>query len=279
MFSRERGMSQWLKTRYTSYVDLEYEIRTPLELPVEVIAHLNSKVGTQGPYIQNTPYPSWTAENIIDLAKLRQFLTTYSLTTYWGPAHWNDKSGWGHVLVITPQVLLEVKEILNDQLRVVYQEVHNTPCLIWRMDQAQGTDLAPDDFYSLLNEIRLRLKEYPVIPHLVNEWAPDEDPVYFHYNSVAIAPTANKFDLMRFYQIDGANYGLSTEDIIKEMMLLDRKYGVDFIGPADIQLKRVPNKEELHELESWYGSFCPEGAYQPEFMNDLAKGRIGLGWD
>jgi len=164
-------------------------------------------------------------------------------------------------------------------LRIAYQEDHRTPCLIWRMDQAREAFLSRDDFYGLLIEVRLKLEGYPVVPHLVNHWTPDEDPVYFYYNSIAIAPTANKFDLMRFYEIDGANYGLSTENIINEIMLLDRKYGVDFIGPTDIELGRVPNREELSELESWYGSFCPEGAYHPEFVDDLAKGRIGLGWD
>jgi hypothetical protein len=41
-------------------------------------------------------------------------------------------------------------------------------------------------------------------------------------------------------------------------MLLDKQYGIDFIGPAEIQLKHIPEGEELRELKKWYMAFCPD---------------------
>jgi hypothetical protein len=84
---------------------------------------------------------------------------------------------------------------------------------------------------------------------------------------------------LRFHEVDGLRYDLSTEGIIKELMLLEKQYGIDFIGPVEVQLRRIPTEEEIRELEIWYEAFCPDGADYSEYVADLARGRIWLGWD
>jgi hypothetical protein len=275
---RSEEMTKWLKTRQHLYSDLVPEENLPLDISPPVVAMLNSEVGEFVEYLENTPYPIWRINTNGfhtegELERIRELLRYYQLTAYMED-YWDTKQKrWDWSLVITPGVPEEVVEKLNNELRVVGEAEHYNPCLVWR------TDRKPDELDELLVQTRKWLEGQPVIPHLSEMWKPDEEPAYYYYNSIAVAPTTNKFDLIRFYNINGGNYDLCTEDIIKELRLLDKQYGLDFIGGAEVQLRRVPKGKELLELEAWFQNFCPDLAFEDEAMTYLTKGRLGFWWD
>lgn len=278
MWSRENRMRHWLETRENLYSQLQIEDRTPLQLPTGVITYLYTKIGTSNQYLEHTPYPTWIPENLINIQELRGFLTNYSLSAYWGQSYWIN-TGWTDAIVITPQVPIEVREILNKLFGVDYQEDNFTPCLKWRIDLGSESNLSEEKMKNLLEQVRLKVRSFSVIPHLNRIWDQADQTSYF-YNCIAIAPTEDKYDLIRFYDINGDNYGLGHENIIKELMLLDKQYGIDFVGPAEVQLRRIPEGKEFQQLLTWYENFCPNAEWDPDkIVTKLKQGQIVLGWD
>lgn len=271
----DERMSKWLQTREHLYSNLDYGEITPLAIPSVVKEKLNAEGGTPTQVLENTPYPTWNLKQTkyYKLENVRDLLTNYSLTAY---------KGLGSI-IITPKVPKTMIEKLNHELHIMGKEDYHTPCFFW------STNLEPKDANKLLVKVRKLLEEFPVVPYLdcditsrpSEQWSTELETVeeYGLTCNIAVAPTTNKFDIMRFYQVDGANYGLNTEEIIKELMLLDMHYGIDFIGPAEVQLRRVPEGDELQELEEWFRGFCPDLAYDGKTVTALAKGRISLWWD
>ena len=279
--SKYDKVKKWLKTRQHFYSNLDYDDIIPLEIPGEALEKLNTQVGPRTQLFENTPYPIFQVEKPkhFNLEEIRGFLRPYSLTAYKGPSFWHsEKYGWISSIVITPRVASEIVELLDNELGLTYKEDYYTPCFNW------AVNLDPNDAEKLLVNIRKLLEGYPVVPHLSSDiiTRPSNEPSIppeVYVRGIEIAPTNNKYDLLRFHEIDGVNYDLSTEGIIKELLLLDKQYGIDFIGPVEVQLRRIPTEAELRELEIWYKAFCPDGADYPENVANLAKGRIWLGWD
>jgi hypothetical protein len=71
---------------------------------------------------------------------------------------------------------------------------------------------------------------------------------------------------------------LSTDDIIRELVELEKRHKFDVIGgPAVIQLEHPLEGQEAKEFEEWLFDFCPNPFEDAE--TNLSKGRIGLWWD
>ena len=281
----EKTMREWLKTRQHLYAQLDYPQVVPLDVQTNVVERLNNDVGPQAPALENTPYPIWRVlePKKFDLARIREFLAPYFLTAYQGADFWHKQYGWVWSLIVTPRVPTEVINKLNKDLAITGVEDHHTPCFSW------AVNLEPSDGEKLLVEKRKALAGHPIVAHLIyetasepsQEYSTDWDVVdeYFLQCSLGIAPVSNKFDFMRFQKLNAGNYGLSTEDIIKEVMLLDKQYGFDFVNATQIQLKRIPTEKELSELEEWFQNFVPDLAYEDEAISGLSTGLISFFWD
>jgi hypothetical protein len=99
-------------------------------------------------------------------------------------------------------------------------------------------------------------------------------------SSFIVAPTTNQFDILRYENTNGGNYDLDTEDVIKQLMVLDEKFGIDIIGAGfdgvAFMLKRVPKGKEARELGKWLLEFCPDLYEAPR---SFPKGKVVLWWD
>lgn len=245
-----------------------------MNLPIEVVQYLNTEVGSFNQTLENTSYPVWLVkQDDFALGKARSFLVNYSLTAYMGQDLWtSEKRSWGWCIVITAPISIEVTKILDKELNSTALESDYSPCLAWPVD------CEPENLDDILTKVRSLLEAYPVLVYKsYTDWR--DDPGFVGYDSITVAPTTNKFDILRFEKINGDNYGLGTEDIIRELIELDKKYGLDFIGPAELQLQRIPDKEEVIELKEWLFDFCPDVYNEYTDISGLSGGRIELWWD
>ena len=103
--------------------------------------------------------------------------------------------------------------------------------------------------------------------------SPEED-------KIVVAPTKDQFDILRIEQTNGANYGLTPDDVIAKLQELDQRFGIEIIGATmgglDFRLKRIPDGNEARELGEWLLDFCPELYEVPESFPD---GLVSLWWD
>ena len=100
---------------------------------------------------------------------------------------------------------------------------------------------------------------------------------YKVYGNIIVAPITNQFQLLKKLNTNGANVGLSTEDIIKKLKQYDKKYGItiqnagfDFVtfSFATIPEDKIALKEDLL-------AFCPSMEEEINFDLNLLK----LWWD
>lgn len=77
---------------------------------------------------------------------------------------------------------------------------------------------------------------------------------------LVVAEGKNQFDILRVASTDGINYGLQTEDIIRELQAWDTAYGID-IWQAEtdtIQLRLRTTPPNLREFANRVYKFCPD---------------------
>ena len=91
---------------------------------------------------------------------------------------------------------------------------------------------------------------------------------------------SDQFDILRIEQTNGANYGLTPDDVIANRKELDQRFGSEIIGAAmggfDFRLKRISKGKEARDLGKWLLAFCPDLYEAPKsFPNDL----VSLLWD
>jgi hypothetical protein len=104
---------------------------------------------------------------------------------------------------------------------------------------------------------------------------------FIAYGDVIVARMKNQFDILRREQTNGANYGISTEALIKELKVLDKKYGIEIINAGfdsvTFRFKQTPNRSEVDGLEKYLLKLCPNsvGEIPPQFP----EGEIMLWWD
>ena len=79
---------------------------------------------------------------------------------------------------------------------------------------------------------------------------------------LAVIKTSDKYDILRAISVDGINYGLTTEDIIKTLQSWEKKYNLKFsiiFGVAtgfEIRLEEVPDNLKIFLKEA--KEFCPD---------------------
>jgi hypothetical protein len=266
----EEKMSKWLESRRERYADLRFESSVQFTLPLQVKENLSTQIGTFKQTLLNTPYPVFEMEmaRIVDIEEIRRFLAPFNLAVYFSP-FLDIKKNWVDGYIVTPSVSPEIINVVNDLTGVIYREYDHSPCLVWEVN------LEATKAEELLRAIKDLLKEWPVTPHLSDD---------FLTQNLEVAPTINKFDLVRFHLVDGPNAGIFPEDVIGELMLLDKKFGLDFITPSQVQLQRIPIANELLDLFSWYDNFCPDTSNSLAYdglshKENLSRGRLSFGWD
>lgn len=77
---------------------------------------------------------------------------------------------------------------------------------------------------------------------------------------LVVAPGKSQFDILRAAASDAVNYGMETEDLIKELGAWDREFGID-IWQAEtdtIQLRFRSMPKDLHAFAQRVAQFCPD---------------------
>ena len=77
---------------------------------------------------------------------------------------------------------------------------------------------------------------------------------------LVVAEGKDQFDILRVASTDGINYGLQTEDIVRELQIWDQEYGID-IWQAEtdtVQLRLRTTPKNLHEFAARVYKFCPD---------------------
>jgi Domain of unknown function (DUF4253) len=77
---------------------------------------------------------------------------------------------------------------------------------------------------------------------------------------LVVAPGKDQFDILRVAASDAVNFGMLTEDLIRELRDWDREFGVD-IGQADtdtivLELKSLP--KDINAFAKRVYKFCPD---------------------
>jgi len=126
-----------------------------------------------------------------------------------------------------------------------------------------------------LKKARKLLQHDPVIAYwLETEWE------ISILETIVVAPITDQFEVLQLEQTDGGNYGISNEDIVSRLKLLDKEYGIDIVGAnssgLDFVLKRIPKGMEARELGKMLLEFCPDLYKAPR---SFPKGKVSLWWD
>lgn len=145
-------------------------------------------------------------------------------------------------------------------------------------DMFQHANNPQDRHLEIFDSVRILLLDSPVFAYKSEiSWA---GPTSNTFRFIVVAPTTNQFELLRIERTDGANYGLSTEDIILKMKDLDLKVGIDIQGVTsdgvEFKLQRMPKGAKLTDLEKWLLDLCPD-LYQSQ--ENILADTIFLWWD
>lgn len=104
---------------------------------------------------------------------------------------------------------------------------------------------------------------------------------------MVVAPGATQFDILRVAASDAVNYGMETEDLIRELQKWDAEFGIDIwqaqTDMIQIRLKRLP--ADVSAFAERVYKFCPDIVDQGVgSVNELARAirktrEVGLWWD
>jgi hypothetical protein len=78
---------------------------------------------------------------------------------------------------------------------------------------------------------------------------------------VAVGKSESMFEILRWAETSGCNYGLETEDLVKELKKIDQKYGgIEVIQAThdslELRLKKLP--DDIIAFINDLNSFCPD---------------------
>ena len=98
--------------------------------------------------------------------------------------------------------------------------------------------------------------------------------------TIVVAPITDQFEILQIEQTNGANYGISNDEVNSRMNFLNYKYGIDILGATssslDFVLKRIPKGTDAKELGKWLLDWCPDLYEGPR---SFPKGKVSLWWD
>lgn len=99
---------------------------------------------------------------------------------------------------------------------------------------------------------------------------------------IVVTKSSDQFDIIRIAETDGANFGISTEDIIERLQQYHREVGIDITratcDSVGFRLLSIPKDldafaADLHEL-------CPEDSSVADFKRWIRRDRtVFLWWD
>ncbi|MFD1395563.1 DUF4253 domain-containing protein [Kroppenstedtia eburnea] len=145
--------------------------------------------------------------------------------------------------MIFQQVCEELKKSTGEELKQVLvfdHEAKEVDCGA-RLAEFEGDDA---------NEVYERLKDR----------VDDNVQLAFHCTGIIVGESASQWDLLRWAQTHGINYGLDTEDLVRELEKVDAKYGIKLIrvdrDQVHFRLKELP--EELDVFIDHLCRFCPD---------------------
>ena len=194
---------------------------------------------------------------------------------------------------IDPSILTEEQRAAFQRMKKAIDETpENAPALhlIWRMPVT--SPIMRFKTWRLVRTLRSRSAR-KVSRALLDEslskvrGALGQEPVtsYISFSTpdtFVVAPTSDKFDILRIEETFDNNGQVDTEGIIRRLEELDDKYSFDVVGagqPAvEIQLGLAPTGSLLTQLEEELLSICPY-LYEQTSEQDLARGRVVLWWD
>ncbi len=100
------------------------------------------------------------------------------------------------------------------------------------------------------------------------------------YGDVIVLPSSDPFDILRFEETDGANFGIQTEDVIARLQVLDEQFGIDIIDAGFdyvvFLLKHAPEANQVTELKTFLTKLCPD---IEDAQAQISAGKIELWWD
>ena len=98
------------------------------------------------------------------------------------------------------------------------------------------------------------------------------------FPSLVVLWTTDQFDILRIEQTRVENYNIHTNDLIKELLSIDQKHGIDILaadaGSVEFRLKRIPMGQEETEFRHWLQEFAPDSD-TPNTLDEPIK----LWWD
>ena len=230
-----------------------------LQLSPQVKEYLG-KIGEPVTYNRNSPYPAWQIADIQSFSfnVLKSFLSRFDLTTYYRYYAKPKENILQPCIEIAPSVPASVRDSLSQLLASDYKESIESPCVYWTIQESQ------EDEYEVLldrklHKVRSLLRDYKMVCYKYRDFA--NPPYYPQYNSIAVVNSSNKFDIVFFEELYGSTYGIYEEDVINTLMLLDKKFGVEFIALDQIQLQKTPTGDDFLELYQIISKLCPDVYY------------------
>ncbi len=229
-------------------------------------------------YNRNSPYPAWRIidSNEFSYKNLKAFLSGYNLTAYYRHYSRPQEKTIQTCIEIAPTVPASIKDLLSQLCSNSSKETTDSPCVFWPIRDTKELD------YELLlekkfHEVGKLLNDYEMICYKYRDYV--DPPYYPHYNSIAVINSPNKFDIVFFEELYGSLDGIYEEDVIYYLMLLDKKFGIEFIALDQIQLQEIPKGDSFLELYSIVSKLCPDVYYEGADTKELAKGKIRLYWE
>lgn len=122
---------------------------------------------------------------------------------------------------------------------------------------AQSVLVPEDQAPQLVNRVRARLG--PGLVAFVGTQHSLADPPAVGVE-VVVAPGESQFDILRVAASDAINYGMETEDVIRELQSWDQEFGIDIYAAqtdvVQLRLKHMP--KDLKQFARRVYDFCPD---------------------
>lgn len=122
---------------------------------------------------------------------------------------------------------------------------------------ARSVVVPEDQAIGLLNRVRARLG--PGLVAFIGTQNSLADPPAVGVE-VVVAPGQSQFDILRVAASDAVNYGMETEDLVRELQSWDQEFGIDiYAAQTDViqlRLKHMP--KNLRQFASRVYDFCPD---------------------
>ncbi|MCI0398297.1 MAG: hypothetical protein L0322_25655, partial [Chloroflexi bacterium] len=144
---------------------------------------------------------------------------------------------------LAEHIISKVDDLLGDTGEMYYGgETYPTGCYCWTFASPIARGNFPELKYRILNRLRAKLSDEPVIVY-IGEYLLYIGEHEYRHPCLVVAPTTDQFDILRIEGTNEPNLYIETGDVLDELLLIDEKFGLDIVGATGLsvtfKLKRI----------------------------------------